>query len=412
MVDRDSPSSLTTTPALSTIVLRAPQAVRGHRGRAVPPPMPLLPVFVAGEENRFAAFVANLSSEAFADEVSQPSVNGDGDVSGGGDGDAGFGGGLGEFSPLLLVGPPGTGKSVIAIHLATKLLDGSPAGRVATGAKPRDADALVMPGIDFARFYARAVDADEVTRFRRDVDHAAVLVIDDVHLMVGKAASQEELAARIESRTAAGRPTILTARRLPPQVAGLRPLLVSRMLPGLTVPLRPPGTAARRYLLTEFTRRRDMTLGSDELHLLEAGLARDLPVRQLDAAIAGIDLYCRMKGCTPDVHAVRAALAAVEPAVNLSTEKVAKLISRRYKLKLSDLKSGTRRQEVVRARSLAMFLSRQLTGSSYHQIGKYFGGRDHTTVLHACRKTETLIGQDSDLRVTADELIEQLKATA
>lgn len=390
--------------SLVPIALRVPQAIRSHAGRPSTPPMPLLPVFLAGEENRFVSFVcqAPLSTPAQGetDRSDADGLDTAGEL------------GLIGLGTLLLVGPAGCGKTAIATHLATRMLE-----QVVASASPPNSDgkppiSLFMPGVDFSRYYARAVDSDEISRFRRDLDHAPVLVIDDVHRMVGKPASQDELASRIEMRAAQGRPTILTCRRLPSQLAGLRPLLVSRMLPGLTVPIRLPGPAARRELLGEFARRRQLALGEDELELLLAGLDADLPARRLEAAVAHVELYCRMKGCRPNVHAVRAAIGATQPNADLSTDQVAKVISRRYKLKLAELKSGTRRQEIVRARSLAMYLTRQLTGSSYHQIGKYFGGRDHTTVLHACRKTEALLHDNSDLRLAADELTEQLKATA
>ncbi len=387
MTDRES-----TVP----IALRIPQAIRSHSGRPTAPPTPLLPAFIAGEENRFVGFVA--AAPLGFSSAENPAARGEL--------------GLMGIGPLLLVGPSGCGKTAIATHLATRMLEQVIADEPVDPAAAKAMVSLFMPGVDFARYYARAVDSDEITRFRRDVDQAPVLVIDDVHLMVGKPASQDELASRIETRTAHGRPTILTCRRLPTQVPGLRPLLVSRMLPGLTVPIRMPGRAARRELLGEFARRRQLPLGKEELELLADGLDAELPARRLEAAIAQVELYCRMKACSPDIHAIRAAIAAVQTCHDLSTDQVAKVISRRYKVKLAELKSSTRRQEIVRARSLAMYLARQLTGASYHQIGKYFGGRDHTTVLHACRKTQSQLTDDSDLRVTADELTEQLKSTA
>jgi len=433
--------------SVQTIALNVPRSIRGHGGRPALPQVPLLPVFIAGEENRFAWFVCQspVGRIAVGDPLRPRSVEqvvtdehavAPNPASGPDDREHSVSQrtladratvdhwGLIAMSPLLLVGPSGAGKTAIATHLATRLVeqivlavaDELPGPAAASGERSaatiRATTSLFMPGVDFARYYARAVDSDEITRFRRDIDLAPVLVIDDVHLMVGKPAAQDELASRIESRTISGRPTVLTSRRLPTQVAGLRPLLVSRMLPGLTIPVRQPGPEARRELLIEFSRRRQLALGEDELALLCEGLEIDAPARKLDAALAHVDLYCRMKGCAPNVHAVRAAIGSIEPTVDLSTDRIAKLISRRYKLKLSDLKSGTRRQEVVRARSLAMYLVRQLTGASYHQIGKYFGGRDHTTVLHACRKTEAAIQEDTELRVTADELTEQLKTAS
>lgn len=383
------PSADEPSQTVQQILLRQPREIRGQQNRHANVVMPLLPVFFAGEENRFAAFVCGTPS-------------GDKEVDGFRDALAGMG-------PVLLVGPSGCGKSTIANHLAAKLLDvlgdNTPPSETA-----RPLALMSMPGIDFARLYARAVDSDDITQFRAELQTAPVLVIDDVHLMVDKAAAQDELAARLESRSAASLPTILTCRRLPTQVPGLRPLLVSRMLPGLTVPIRLPGPEAVRMIVTVLAQRRDLLLREEDVEFLCGGLPLEIPARQIESIVRHLELWCRMKASPPNMIAIREAIASLEPATEISTDKVAKIVARRYKLKLSELKSGTRRQEVVRARSLAMFLSRQLTGSSYDKIGKYFGGRDHTTVLHACRKTESLIENDNELRVAANEVSDQLQA--
>jgi len=400
---------------VETLALRSPPSVRGPNGRLSRVADSLLPVFAVGEENRFVAFVCN--APLIADD-------GDTNTAASPEGSNGSPGaefepfGLLSLVPLLLIGPAGCGKSTLANHLAARFLEptlqAAPAParlqpRSGRDTSSNESSVWFLTGVDFARLYARAVEADDVMRFRRDLDRAAVVVIDDVHLMATKPASQDELASRIEFRAAEGRPTILTSRRLPSQVTGMRPLLVSRMLPGLTIPVRLPGPETRRFLLTEFARRRKVSLGDEELDLLTAGLEAELPARALDSAIAHVDLRCRMKGIQPDVHAVRNAIDAIEPTNDLSIDRVAKAIARRFKLRLADLKSSTRRQEVVRARSLAMYLVRSLTQTSYHQIGKYFGGRDHTTVLHACRKTTASMETDDDLRARAEELTEQLK---
>jgi chromosomal replication initiator protein len=386
-----------TSSTVQQIVLRQPQGIRGQLSRHGSLPSPLLPVFFAGEENRFAAFVCGVADEGPHSASASPES---------------FSDSLATMGPVLLVGPSGCGKTALANHIAAKLAD-------QVVAPPRTADdgeetvsMMVMTAVDFARLYARAVDSDDITRFRKELQNAPVLLIDDVHSIVDKAAAQEELAARLEARSEASRPTILTCRRLPTQVPGLRPLLVSRMLPGLTIPVRFPGPEARKMLVTILAQRRDLLLDSESVELLCRGLPEEIPARQIEAAVRHLELWCRMKSARPNMVAIREAIAAIEPKTDLTTDKVARTVARRYKLKLGELKSETRRQEVVRARSLAMFLSRQLTGTSYDKIGKYFGGRDHTTVLHACRKTESMIETDNELRIAAHEVADQLKATA
>jgi len=379
------------TPSVLEIPLRRPREFRGQQQRQATVPQPLVPVFIAGEENRFAAFVCG-SGENSDDALSD-----------------GFRDSLAAMEPVLLVGPSGCGKSAIAQHLAALLFD-------VFLLRPDESDSvkrmtLSMPGIDFARHYARAVDSDDISQFRDEIQTAAVLVVEDVHLMTNKIAAQDELASRLDARSAASMPTILTCRRLPTQVSGLRPLLVSRMLPGLTIPIRMPGPEAVRRIIEVVAQKRDLFLTDDELSLICSSLPPDIPVRQIEAILRHLELACRMKSARPTPTSIRDAITSLEPETDISTDKVAKVIARRYKLKLSELKSGTRRQEVVRARSLAMYLSRQLTSSSYDKIGKYFGGRDHTTVLHACRKTESMIDSDSELRLAADEVADQLQAT-
>lgn len=380
------------------IVLRQPQGIRGQQGRGGSSLSPLLPVFFAGDENRFAAFVCGTTDDA---NESAPSPTAET-----------FSDSLATMGPVLFVGPSGCGKTALANHVAAKLAEQITVSPKEAAGGEESVAMMVMTAVDFARLYARAVDADDITRFRAELQAAPVLLIDDVHLMVDKPAAQDELAARLEARSAESRATILTCRRLPTQVQGLRPLLVSRMLPGLTIPVRLPGPETRRMLVTVLAQRRDLLMDEEGIDLLCRGLPEEIPARQIEAAVRHLELWCRMKASRPNMIAIREAIAAIEPKTDLTTDKVARTIARRYKLKLGELKSETRRQEVVRARSLAMFLSRQLTGTSYDKIGKYFGGRDHTTVLHACRKTESLIETDNELRMAAHEVADQLKATA
>lgn len=138
-------------------------------------------------------------------------------------------------------------------------------------------------------------------------------------------------------------------------------------------------------------------------------LSKSIPATRLGAAVQQLRISTRRSGLPVDIVAVQQAIDATPSGPELSIHEIATAVARRFKLKTADLKGATRRQQVVRARALAMLLGRQLTNLSLQQIGAYFGGRDHTTVLHACRKTEELFSESPELARIADEVIESLR---
>jgi chromosomal replication initiator protein len=345
-------------------------SVRGRRrdsGRAAGS----LPFFISGEENRLVRFLAEAEAPLFD-----------------------FG------NPLLLTGPSGCGKTSIALHVAAKQA-------IAMPIDDRPAKVAFYAAVDFARQYAEAIAADDLPPLRSELDDAPILVIDDLHLIQDKPAAQEELASRIEGRTSTGRATIITCSRLPSEIRGIRPILTSRVLPGLTVPIRTPVGETRVVLLRELALHLGLEISFDLLDVLDDGLDDRLPVRSLEAALKQISLWCRMHESPPTVEAVQSAIDRVGPAEEISLPMIAGAIAKHFRIRMSDLRSSSRKQNLVRARSLAMLLSRRLTSKSMHQIGDYFGGRDHTTVLHAVRKTESLLEQSVELRRAADEVTEK-----
>jgi len=334
----------------------------------------LLPYFIAGDENRLVSFVCRSEVPVFE---------------------------LGN--PLLLIGPTGVGKSSIALHLAARQA-------VTMGIADTTGSVVFLPAVDFARRYAEAVAADDLPPLRSELEQALILVIDDLNLISDKPSAQEELATRIEARCQRGLPTILTCRRLPSEIRGMRPVLISRCSPGLTVSIKPPAMPARRMILRELAIYRSLAIEPEWLDQLASGLAANVPVRSLDAAIKEIDLQCRMRQSAPDEVAIQAVIDNVGRCQDLTLQQITASVAKRYRQKASDLRSGSRKQPIVRARSLAMFLARQLTSHSLHQIGDHFGGRDHSTVLHAIRKTESLLDHDTDLRCAMHDVTESLTA--
>ena len=123
-----------------------------------------------------------------------------------------------------------------------------------------------------------------------------------------------------------------------------------------------------------------------------------------------IGLWCRMHDCDPSIEAAEHAIETVGMTQEVSLAEITAVVAKYFRLRRTDLRSSSRKQSLVRARSLAMLLGRRMTSKSMHQIGDYFGGRDHTTVLHAVRKTESLLEQESDFRRAADEIQEKLSS--
>ncbi len=331
----------------------------------------ILPYFVAGPENRMAAFLARQEISVFD-----------------------FG------NPILLVGPSGAGKTSIALHIAVRH-----ANRIGAN----DAAAIRhLPAVEFARQFAEAVAADDLQHFRQDLDEVPVLVIEDLHLITSKPSAQEELAIRIESRSDRQLPMVLTCRRLPTEVRGLRPGLVSRMLPGLTVPIRCPVDATRTMLIQELAIQQNLELDEAMIGMLDEGIEKGVPLRTLASAMKQVDLYCRMHDVSPCTDAIASAIRASTPDEEISLQKITRTVARHFRLKSRDLLSSSRKQHIVRARSLAMLIARRVTTKSVVMIGEHFGGRDHSTVLHAIRKTESLLKGDTDLRLAAEELADKL----
>lgn len=355
---------------------------RWVRRREAPGTSRILPYFIAGEENRLAAFVA---------VADQPALE------------------IGN--PLLLIGPSGTGKSALAMHLAARFACAPGQSEELPANQPLGSEpdaVLYFTAIDFARAYAQAVEADDLQPLRDQIQQAAVLVIDDLDLIHDKPAAQDELALRIDGRTQRDQPTILTCRRLPSEVRGMRPLLASRAVPGLTIPLAIPAGEARLQLLRELSIHHSVELDDELLDWLHRHIDGRLPARSLEAAIKQISLWCRMHEAPPCKEAAEHAIEAVGKSEEITLAEITASVAKYFRLKRTDLRSSSRKQNLVRARSLAMYLGRRLTSKSMHQIGDYFGGRDHTTVLHAIRKTELLLEQETEVRRAADEIQEKL----
>ncbi len=305
------------------------------------------------------------------------------------------------YNPIVIYGPSGSGKSHLARGLAAEWKSRHRRRRV-----------VYTTAVDFAREVREAVEANAMDDFRDQYRQTALLVVEDVGQLAGKPHSQEELASTIEWLTKNDAWVMVTAAAGPSQLAGLSDRLQGRLMAGLTVPLSFPGQPARRAILQQLATQWEIDLDDTVAGLLADGLPVSVPElggalmqlmmpTQLDRQVIGEQAIDRQ---VIDAGAVHQFLALRKTLNRPSLRDIALGAARFFSLNLSDLRGQSRRRNVVTARSVAMYLARTFTEQSLQQIGEYFGGRDHTTVMHSCRKVEGLRNCDPAVRAAVNHL--------
>ncbi len=354
--------------------------------------------FVGDEKNEMLKFLASISQTA-----DQPSVSSLDDAA------------TEAVSvlqwPLVLFGPSGTGKTWLAMTLLTMIseLVDQPAGRESQ--KP-----LYMTALDFDRRFRSAIETDSVEDLRKRFVESPGLVIDDVHRLVSKPATQTELTLILDRMYEKNRPIIITMDASPQECDGLVGQLVSRMLGGLCLPVNPPGPAARFEIIRDLASINKLNLTDDAVQLLVDQLNVTVPKLDHFFAQAKVTLLAdeeQNPNRPIDAAKLTQLFKKSDAEVDQLSKLIVKLVAAEFHLKPSELKSNSRKQTIVLARGVAVYLNRMLLGSSFLKIGTYFGNRDHSTIMHAFRKIETIISKPDDndsnsVKMTIEKLKQQL----
>lgn len=279
-------------------------------------------------------------------------------------------------SPLLLHGPPGTGKSHLARGLIVELRRRQPG-----------ASAVILTAGDFPVTAAS------------DCEAAALLVVEDLQHLSLRAA--ENLARVLDARQARDLPTVLTALVGPRRLVTLPVRLLERLRGGLVVRLDPPDAAGRLLLLRDKAQRRQLAIGLDVLGWLAERLSGG---RQLEAAVDQLEEMGRQQAHAPSLAEVKARFGGPLEEGRPTVERIVGGVAAYYQVDPRQLRSHRRQRGVVLPRQVSMYLARRLTELSLDDIGKYFGGRDHSTVAHACRKIAAALGDDAVLAGAVHQL--------
>lgn len=302
-----------------------------------------------------------------------------------------------RFNPLFIYGGVGLGKTHLLHGVGHELYRKDPNLRI-----------VYLSAEQFMNEFVTAVRNNEFdqfrARYRRDCD---CLLIDDIQFIAGRDRTMDEFFHVFNALYEAGKQIVVTADRVPGDMAGMEERLTSRLNWGLVADVQLPDLETRIAIIQTKAARDDVEL-SPQVALSIAELVRS-NVRELEGALLRVTAFAQLRGVEIDAQFVRSVLgktATDKPPISI--EAVQKAVAAYFSVKISELKGKRRHRGISRPRMIAMYLCRQLTGSSFPEIGMRFGGKDHSTVINACKRIEALAKEDEDLHSAVESLRGQL----
>jgi len=303
-----------------------------------------------------------------------------------------------SYNPLFIYGGVGLGKTHLIHAIGNSIYAANPTMEV-----------RYVHAEDYFSDVVRAFQQNSREAFKRYYRSLDLLLVDDIQFFNRKDRTQEEFFYAFNALIEAKKQIIITSDTYPKDVQGLEERLVSRFDWGLTVAIEPPELEMRIAILKQKAAVENICI-SDEVSFLIAKNLRS-NVRELEGALNRVVAYARFHGCEINLDVAKEALRDIIGATNrqISLELVQKTVADFYKIKVADMYSQKRTRAIARPRQIAMWLTRELTSHSLPEIGDAFGGRDHTTVMHACRTIIDLRGKDSRLNNDLHVLMQTIK---
>ncbi|WP_085579278.1 MULTISPECIES: chromosomal replication initiator protein DnaA [unclassified Pseudomonas] len=301
------------------------------------------------------------------------------------------------YNPLFLYGGVGLGKTHLMHAVGNHLLKKNPNAKV-----------VYLHSERFVADMVKALQLNAINEFKRFYRSVDALLIDDIQFFARKERSQEEFFHTFNALLEGGQQVILTSDRYPKEIEGLEERLKSRFGWGLTVAVEPPELETRVAILMKKADQAKVELPHDAAFFIAQRIRSN--VRELEGALKRVIAHSHFMGREITIELIRESLKdllALQDKL-VSVDNIQRTVAEYYKIKISDLLSKRRSRSVARPRQVAMALSKELTNHSLPEIGDVFGGRDHTTVLHACRKINELKESDADIREDYKNLLRTL----
>jgi chromosomal replication initiator protein len=305
-----------------------------------------------------------------------------------------------QFNPLFIHGGTGQGKTHLLHSIAGAYLVHSPTANI-----------VYMSAEKFMMEFVTAMRANESMAFKARLRAADVLLIDDIQFIVGKGSTQEEFLHTINELTTSGARIVISADRAPHHLDGVDPRILSRLAGGLVADIQPPALELRLAILHAKRAALAQHEISDEvLDFLARSIRTN--VRELEGAFNKLLAYGQLTGKRVDMEFAQVMLAdAVRAnARRITVDDIQKACAAHYRIEPSEMRSKRRARAVARPRQVAMYLAKKMTPRSLPEIGRIFGGRDHSTVIHAVKTIEDLRQTNPDIDADIRTLQRQLES--
>ncbi|AAQ57681.1 chromosomal replication initiator protein DnaA [Chromobacterium violaceum] len=302
------------------------------------------------------------------------------------------------YNPLFVYGGVGLGKTHLIQAIGNHVFQKNPQAKI----RYIHAERYVA---DIMRAYQHKA-FDEFKRYYHSLD---LLLIDDIQFFAGKNRTQEEFFYAFNALIEGGKQVIMTCDSYPKQIEGMEERLISRFSWGLTVEIQPPELEMRVAILMKKAEADSIKLEHNVAFFIAQNVRSN--VRELEGALKRVVAYARFTSQNITLELVKEALKDILAAGNrqVTVDAIQKTVAEYYKIKLSDMHSKKRSRDIARPRQVAMALAKELTQLSLPNIGDAFGGRDHTTVLHACKTITEMRASDADIAHDYEALLSMLR---
>ena len=302
------------------------------------------------------------------------------------------------YNPLFVFGETGLGKTHLMHAVAHQMLVNNHKARIAYVSTEK-----------FTNEFIHAIRENKLTKFRQYYRNVDALLVDDIHFLSGKESTQEEFFHTFNDLFESGRQIFLASDRPANEIERLENRLVSRFQWGLVTDIQAPDFETRVAILRNKAAAMKIELDDEIMDFLAERVSRN--VRRMEGALTRIAGYNNLIDSKLDLSAVERLLSDLlheEAASKVTVDQIQRKVSDYYKIRFSELVGRRRTSAIVFPRQVAMYISRTLTSDPLKSIGDAFGGRDHGTVIHACKQVENMMEQDGSVKRGVDYLIKQL----